>query len=162
MRKFLVLAFAAILLSATAATAAELGAGCGAGKMVFEGKKGIAMQSLAWTTNWTLLNQMFAITSGTSGCNADSVILRDKEQEVFMAANVDSLSQDMAAGHGDYLNAMAELMGCDSSVYAAFGDMSQQRYDAIFASTNDAAALNNLKREVKAHPVLAAHCTRVS
>lgn len=163
MRKFLFLAIAATLLAGTAAMASETGAGCGLGKMIFEGKKGILFQSLAWTTNGTLGNQTFGITSGTSGCDADAVILREKEQEVFVAANFDRLSQDMAQGRGETVDAMASLMGCDAVAHADFARMGQERYGAIFSGQGDTLqVLANMKRELAAHPVLAGSCTRVS
>ena len=163
MRKFLFLAIAATLLSGTAAMAAETGAGCGLGKMIFEGKKGVLFQSLAWTTNGTLGNQTFGITSGTSGCDADAVILREKEQEVFVAANFDRLSQDMAQGRGELVDAMASLMGCSSSVHADFAHLGQERYGEIFTGQGDTQlVLTNLKREMAAHPVLASSCSRIS
>jgi len=163
MRKFLVLAAAAMMLASGSVMAAETGPGCGVGKLVFEGSKGILFQNLAWTTN-VYLGNIFSITFGTSGCSADAVILRDKEQEVFVAANLDQLSQDMAQGRGEYVNAMAALMGCDSSVYATFGEMGQQRYGAIFADDtgSEGRVLTNLRREARANPVLANSCNRLS
>lgn len=164
MRKFLLLTVVAFLMAGTAAMAAETGPGCGPGKVVFNGKKGILFQNLAWTTNYAFLPwQLFAITLGTSGCNADAVIMRDKEQHVFVASNFDRLSQDMASGRGEYVDAMADLMGCQSSAYPAFAHMAQQTYGKIFTSNaNATSVLANLKSEINARPRLAAQCARVS
>lgn len=163
MRKCLFLAIAGTLLFVGSAVAAETGPGCGLGKLVFDGKKGILFHTLAWTTNGTLSNQTFGITSGTLGCDADAVILREKEQEVFVAANFERLSQDMAQGRGQYVDAMANLMGCGPAVRTDFARMSQERYDAIFTPTADTmSVLASVKREVAAHPALASSCTRVS
>lgn len=164
MRKFLLLTVVAVLISGTAAMAAEMGPGCGPGKVVFNGKKGMLFQNLAWTTNYFGLPwQWFAITSGTSGCNADSVILRENEQRAFVASNFERLSQDMAEGHGEYVDAMADLMGCQPSVRPAFARMAQERYGEIFTGhANAKSVLANMKHEINARPRLASRCTRVS
>ena len=42
--------------------------GWGLGSQIFDGQSGVAPQVLAVTTNGTLGNQTFGISSGTSGC----------------------------------------------------------------------------------------------
>jgi hypothetical protein len=98
--KFLALAAGIVFVLSFNAMAEEKGAGCGLGKMLFEGKSGMVPHILAATTNGSSGNNTFGITSGTSGCEADSVIKREHEQEVFVANNFDNLSQDMARGDG--------------------------------------------------------------
>jgi hypothetical protein len=119
---------------------------------------------LAATTNGISGNQTFGITSGTSGCDADSVILLEQEQEVFVAANLDNLSQDMAAGEGQYLHSMAALMGCGEGAYADFAALTQDKYEVLMPQAEIAPTvfLTGLKREMAAHPKLAASCTRLS
>src|SRR3569832_2439659 len=56
------------------AVAAPNNVGCGVGTIIFEGQSGVAPQVLAVTTNGTLGNQTFFISSGTLGCANDWVV----------------------------------------------------------------------------------------
>lgn len=163
-KKLLVLTFAIAIVSVPAAMAADTGPGCGLGKVLFEGEKGMFPQTLAWTTNGSTGNQTFGLTSGTLGCDADSVILKEKEQETFVSTNLDVLSEEMAQGKGQYVEAMAGLMGCSQDVYADFGKMSQTRYEILFNSVDadTQSLLTAIKREISTNPVLASSCSRVS
>jgi hypothetical protein len=92
------------------------------------------------------------------------VILNEKEQEVFVAANIDNLSQDMAMGGGQYLQSMAVLMGCGEGVFADFASLTQDKYESLMPAADVApgAFLSGLKHEMAAHPALATSCTRIS
>ena len=163
-KKLIGLVLALFLLPAAFAMAEEKGSGCGLGKKLFAGKSGTGNHVLAATTNGTSGNQTFGITSGTSGCDKDAVILNEKEQEVFVAANLANLSQQMAQGDGEHLRALATLMGCSTSVYTDFAGMTQAKYDALFpvVETGTPELLSGLKREMSAHPTLSAACMRIS
>ena len=163
MKKLLGISLALGLLMATQAMA-DNGPGCGLGATVFKGKKGLIPHILAGTTNGTSYNQLFGITSGTLGCSDDAVVKKDKEQEVFVASNLDSLSIDMAQGNGAHLDSLASLMGCTGEVSADFARMTQEKFNTLFPSdaTGTTELLQGLKREIKADPTLASGCTRVS
>ena len=152
------------LLSAPAVFAANNGSGCGLGKTLFEGQKGMVPNILAAIINGISSNNVFAITSGTSGCDADSVVLQEKEQEVFVAVNLDNLSQDMAQGDGMYLQALSGLMGCTTEAFGTFAELAQDKYEVLFdtVDANAAGLLSGLKRELAAHPTLNTHCDRIS
>jgi len=163
MKKILGLAIMIALSSVTLALAENNGSGCGLGKKLFEGQKGLIPNILAATTNGISGNQTFGMTSGTSGCDADAVILNDKEQEVFVAANLDNLSQDMAMGGGQYLQSMAVLMGCGEGSFSDFAALTQDKYEALMPSdVAPVAFLSGLKHEMAAHPALASSCSRLS
>ena len=164
MKKILGLVMVLGLLAAPLAFAENNGAGCGLGKKLFEGQKGLIPNILAATTNGTSGNNTFGMTSGTSGCNADSVVKEQYEQEMFVAQNIDSLSQDMAMGGGQYLHAMANLMGCGDGQFSDFASLTQAKYEVLLPSAGTAPALflTGLKQEMAAHPSLAASCTRIS
>src|SRR5918911_5219550 len=77
----------------------DTGPGCGLGKLAwndYKGQKEIAPQVLMATTNGTFGSQTFGISSGTSGCTNDGVIMALNKANVFAAANYDTLAQDMA------------------------------------------------------------------
>lgn len=161
MKKVFGIALALGLLSASAALA-DSGSGCGLGKQIWAGQKGVVPHLLAATTNVTSVAPV-SMTSGTSGCTADGIILREKEREVFVAANLDPLSQEMAQGDGGHLQSLAGLMGC-SAAYGDFAAMTQARYPVLFesAATGTVDLLAGLKREIAADPKLAAMCRPLS
>lgn len=109
------------------------GPGCGVGTMVFKGKTGVVNQVLASTTNGTFSNT-FAITSGTSGCEADGVVMREHERQVYAAVNFRNLKQDIARGEGEYLAALETLMDVRPEDRAAFGAFARERFAVLFDS----------------------------
>jgi hypothetical protein len=92
------------------------------------------------------------------------VVKEQHEQELFVAENLNSLSQDMATGGGQYLQAMANLMGCGEGQFADFATLTQARYEVLLpsADTAPAAFLTGLKQEMATSPSLAGSCTRIS
>lgn len=162
MKKLIGLVMLVGLIGAGTAMADE-GSGCGLGKQVWVGQSGMMAHILAATTNNIISPASFSITSGTSGCDANGVIYREKEQEAFVAVNFDTLSQDMAQGHGQSLQSLAALMGCSAPVYPEFARMTQQKYDVLLASadTTTVELLAGLKREMAADATLST-CTRIS
>ncbi len=113
-------------------------AGCGLGSMIFGNQPG-GVQILAATTNNdpTINHQSFAISSGTSNCDAKGTDTASLDQERFVASNLSSLAKDMAVGEGEQLVALSGLLGCPAAQQSHFNNVTQQNYQAIFA--NDAA-----------------------
>jgi len=74
MKKVILTAVAMTALPVASVIAAPNNVGCGVGSMVWDGQSGVAPQILAITTNGTMLNQMFGISSGTLGCSPDGVV----------------------------------------------------------------------------------------
>lgn len=131
-------------------------AGCGLGSMIF--KEDDFSQVFAFTTNGILFTQVFGITSGTSGCrevNGNTVAL---EQEVFISSNFENLSQDMARGSGEYVDAFGTLLGCPR---AEFNQWSRQNFRNF--KTEDARSLyDSVRTGITNHPSLAKSCDRLS
>ena len=160
-RKFVILLMGLSLFFGFSALADE-GAGCGLGKQLFDGQSGLVPNVLAATTNGSSGNNTFGMTSGTSGCDADSVILNDQEQAIFVAANFDNLSQDAAQGGGEYLRSLANLMGCSTSAYSELAGMTRANHAALFGVAAPEAMLDGLKEKMAASPALSAACGRLS
>jgi hypothetical protein len=93
------------------AQAAQNDAGCGLGSQFFKENRPVD-QVLAATTNGSLGNQTFGITTGTLGCSSGGLIKASKEREVFTATNLRTLEKELAAGRGEYSAALAALTGC--------------------------------------------------
>lgn len=162
-RLLTVLGLIAGLTLACNSWAAE-GAGCGLGTQLFKGQSGLLPNVLAMTTNEFYSTDTFAMTSGTSGCKTDGVVMQSKEQEVFVAVNLGALNQEMAQGQGQHVTALAALMGCPADLQGKFAQMSQESYGTLFGQTDVSATavLASLKDEMGRRPTLAASCTRLS
>ena len=163
MKKMLVLSVALALFAVPYAFAGG-SSGCGLGAQLFEGQSGLAMNVLAATTNGSLGNNTFGMTSGTSGCNADDTVMNDAAEEEFVAVNYENLSTDMAKGQGQYVNALAQMMGCPVAVQGDFARVSKEKYEVLFNSPDmDANSwLGGLKTEMAKESLLAGSCTRLT
>lgn len=133
-------------------------AGCGLGSLVMT-KNTIVSQILAMTTNGTSWSQTLGITSGTSGCKRSGIVMNDQAQTHFVAANFQTLKEDMAKGAGESVVGLGALMGCPQSHLATFGSFMQSHYDSIVPTdaTPD-QVLENIHSALGADEVLGAAC----
>lgn len=112
MRKVL-LAFVYLgLIGVQAQAKANTNAGCGLGSYVID-KRGLIWNLFQITTNGTSFNQTFGISSGTLGCRQEGIALDSRVQE-FVAANMDSLSKEIAQGRGETLDTFLELLNIEN------------------------------------------------
>lgn len=149
-----------ILSAFISANAFAIGdAGCGLGSVVFSSNKKLP-QILAATTNGTFGSQTFGITTGTSNCTANGFAKVDREQIYYAESNYNSLKTEMAKGHGESLNAFAQVLGCSEQSHKDFGKMMRSHYESIFPSSKTTAVemLNSVKKEIQASPVLSKEC----
>ena len=110
--------FVTLILVSSISYAAETGPGCGMGTQMFKGEKGLGPHVMALTTNQSS-SQNSAITSGTSGCEADATVRNEMKQIHFVDSNYDELISDIAKGDGLFLEAYTSLFGCkkESLIY---------------------------------------------
>ena len=101
-------------------------AGCGLGSQVFS-DKGLMGQTCASTTNATFWNQLFAISSGTSNCNATEDQIAQVE---FVSGNLASLQKEIAQGDGETLVAFSQVLGCDNAIYPALAKKLQSKHSS--------------------------------
>lgn len=135
-------------------------AGCGLGSMVIENKTGMSAQTAAATTNGTSASQTFGITSGTSNCTAEGVILASKEQEAFFEANFASIQKDMASGGGEHLAAFTGMLGCADATQPAVFATAQESFGQVFPTdqTTPTQALYMLKLQLSQKREIASTC----
>jgi hypothetical protein len=114
--------------------AAPNNVGCGVGSIIFDGQSGVAPQVLAVTTNGTLGNQTFGISSGTLGCATDGVVAQPVKVSMFIDTNLDKLAYDMAVGQGETLDSLANLIGMQETDKAAFFQTAKAHYAEIIPS----------------------------
>ncbi|UVT20077.1 MAG: DUF3015 family protein [Nitrospira sp.] len=106
------------------------GPGCGFGKMVFTTEpKSILLQHFGSTLN--VPTQPFAITSGTSGCTNNGMIVKEDRATVFASVNYDNLSQEMAQGSGEHLASLATLLGVPPDRQLGFFSLVQAHYRSL-------------------------------
>jgi len=127
-----ILVVALLAGSSTAFAVNDSGSGCGVGSMIFDGQSGAAPHILAATTNATLGNQTFGMTSGTLGCDVDQPI--SVAAVDFLDNNMEKVARDMAAGSGEALDTLANLMGISAADSKHFRAVSHAQFTSIFSS----------------------------
>ncbi len=137
-------------------------AGCGLGAIIFGNEQG-AVQILAATTNGTLMNQTFGMTTGTSNCNPAGLVKLEKEREEFAQKNYSTLVKEMAMGEGENLDTLASLYGCSQDSHSDFGSMVQGNFSNIVQSdsTTSQEMLSSLNSEISSHAVLSKSCSGI-
>jgi len=118
----------------TAALAVDNVGGCGVGSKLFDGQNGVGPQILAVTTNGTLGNQTFGITSGTLGCTSDGVVKSNWQTTLFIENNKEKLARDMSAGGGETLASLEHLLGVQTEDQAAFNRFARDNATRVFPS----------------------------
>ena len=144
----LIVCFPFILQAAdvNAAGNGDNGPGCGLGKLAwmdYGGSKQIAPQVMMATTNGTFGSQTFGISSGTSGCTNDGVIMKSKHVNLASRA-FESLAEDMAQGHGEHLTSLATLLGVPDEAQPEFFALVQEKY-ALLVGSDDTTAITMLQ-----------------
>jgi|APTNR8051073442_1049403.scaffolds.fasta_scaffold02446_2 Protein of unknown function (DUF3015). len=114
--------------------------GCGLGSMAFEGETEVAPQVLAATTNGTLGNQTFGISSHTLGCAKDGKVMVPQKMAMFIGPNMNHLTADMARGQGETLTTLAYVIGIEEQDRSRFYAATQQNFERIVSSPDVTAA----------------------
>jgi hypothetical protein len=161
-RVFILIACSFLVLSAAGVGAAanpDNGPGCGLGKLAwmdYGGQKQIAPQVMMATTNGTFGSQTFGISSGTSGCTNDGVIMKNKHLNMANRA-FESLAQEMAQGRGEHLTSLATLLGVPEEAQPEFFALVQEKYTLLVGSDDTTAMtmLQSLQAAMAERPALA-------
>jgi hypothetical protein len=131
MKKILVSIAAVVALGTTAFANVNSQTGCGLGSVIIKDDSSAVMLALQATTNGTSGNQTFGITSGTLGCEKTKFVMNERAEE-FVASNMDILAKEIARGHGETLDTLAELL--EVSDKATFSAALQANYNSIYTS----------------------------
>ncbi len=142
--KFLII-LSAVLMSSTSVFAAQ-DSGCGLGSVVIS-KNSKLLQLFSLTTNGTFSSQALGITFGTSNCSSSGIVMNEKQVEYFVEVNHQDLHREVAQGHGEKLDALAQMHGCQTTESKqAFSSMAQKSYPTIFASPAPHDIVVNLQK----------------
>ncbi len=133
MKKILVSIAAVVALSSSMMANINSQTGCGLGAMIIKDDSTAIMLALQATTNGIFGNQTFGITSGTLGCKKTQFVMNERAEE-FVASNMDQLAKEIAQGHGESVDTLAELL--EVSDKAAFATALQSNYNSIYTSQN--------------------------
>lgn len=134
-------------------------AGCGLGSVLFGETESRGGQILASTTNGIYGNNTFGMSSGTSNCvpeNSASTAAMRKNMNMFVAANRESLANDIAKSNGETIVSISNIMGCKDSAY--LGAKLQGRYETIFSTRDDSMVSENMINTVATDRYLAENC----
>ncbi len=131
MKKLIVSLAAVAALSSAAFAGVNSQTGCGLGSMIIKDDSTAIMLALQATTNGTSANQTFGITSGTSGCKKTKFVMNERAEE-FVASNMDQLAKEIAMGHGESVDTLAELLAVEDK--EAFASALQSNYNSIYSS----------------------------
>ncbi len=131
MKKILVSVVAVLALSTGAMANVNNQTGCGLGAMIIKDDSTAVMLALQATTNGTSMNQTFGITSGTLGCQKTKFVMNEMAEE-FVASNMDILAKEIAVGHGESIDTLAELLNVEDT--ATFSASLQANYNSIYTS----------------------------
>lgn len=118
-------------------------AGCGLGSLIIRDNN--FLQIFAATTNGTSGSQTFGITTGTSNCTPGSKAYQEKQQEIFVTVNFESLETEMASGNGEKVFALSQMLGCDMNT---FSKISREYYKEFFTKNTTPS---ELLLKIKAH-----------
>ena len=135
----LVMALVFALVPAVAlAGSSQMNTGCGLGTLIFKGKAegSLALQLLVTFTNGIFGNQTFGMTTGTLECSKPVSVVRNERVNEFARANLDGLAKDIAAGKGETLSTLSELMEVPQAQREEFGSLLKANFGAIFPTAD--------------------------
>ena len=93
-------------------------------------------------------------SSASSGGSSSDAAFLNRQQRIaeFTSVNLEQLRNDIAAGQGEYLGSLAELMGVETASQPAFFAFSQEKFTVLFPGDRTTAAemLAALNRELRA------------
>jgi hypothetical protein len=130
-----ILLTAALTMISAGTVYADSNTGCGLGSLLWDGKANTTVsQAFQATTNATFGNQTFGITTGTLGCSTPAKFVKSEELNRFVKSNIDNLATDIARGHGENLDAFAELLQVPVEKRAEFAAKLQSNFAKVFTS----------------------------
>jgi hypothetical protein len=159
MIKSLVVVFALSLFQLSA-HAEDKSSGCGLGWKVTK-RNSLVSSTVRSYTNM-IGSQSSGMTSGTSGCDRHSIVKTEKAPLHFVEANRESLMIDMAKGHGEYLTAFAQVMGCSRESVSHFSSAAQKRSTSLLSAeeVSDTQIIETIQSTISEDPQLTVSCSQ--
>ena len=120
MKRTLVIAAMGVLVSGGVALAGDPDVGCGWGTHGVQGTNRRGGEGARRDDELVLGNQTFGISSGTAGCNRVARSRPRRGSTCTPAPTSTSWRSDMAAGQGESLDTLAQLIGVTDADKPAF------------------------------------------
>lgn len=136
--KKMILVISVVLMMASSgfANTVSQDCGCGLGRELIGQKEGLVWGVLGTFLNGICGNQTFGMTSGTLGCDTGGKIVMNERLEIFVADNRDNLANDIAAGKGETLSALAEIAQVSPDNQGRMFSALQSNFDTIYPDAN--------------------------
>ena len=134
----LAMALVFALVPVVALANSQSNTGCGLGTLIFKGRSegSLLLQVLQSTTNGCFGNQTFGMTTGTLDCSKPVSVVRNERVNEFAQANLDGLARDIAAGKGETLSTLSELMQVPQTQREDFNALLKANFGTIFPSAD--------------------------
>jgi hypothetical protein len=116
---------------------------CGIGSKVWAGNTSTGAKIMASITNfWTMKG--ISTTFEIAGCTASDNWFKKGKDAVtqFTIQNFDHLAANMARGHGEHLDALAQLIEIEKKHQPAFRELAQEHFEELFP--HDAATVGEM------------------
>lgn len=123
---------ATVAALSTTLVAGNTQTGCGLGSMLIKSNNSAVLYALQSISNNAISsNQIFGITTGTLGCKKTKIVMNERAEQ-FVASNMDILAKEIARGHGESLDTLAELLKVQDK--STFKVALQKNYNSIYTS----------------------------
>lgn len=135
MKKGLMIALVSIGFAGTsmAGTTVKENCGCGLGGLLLGEQESLLAHCAATILNGVCGNQTFGITSGTLGCDQPANLVYNKDVNEYIDQNMDVIAFEIAAGNGQSLSALADLMQVPVAQREGTFAKWQSGFDGIFS-----------------------------
>jgi hypothetical protein len=100
--------------------------------LILAGLSGCSVKATIKTSSDGTTN-FLSSTTGKSWWTENGLVKRSEQAKAFVAINYDTLLQEMAQGHGDYLQAFGTMLGVSSHQQVSFQRMTQAQYPFLAA-----------------------------
>ncbi|HNP61479.1 MAG TPA: DUF3015 family protein, partial [Nitrospirales bacterium] len=91
---------------------------------------GCSIKATSDTTSDATTN-VLSSTSGKSWWTEDGLVKHGEHARAFVAVNYDTLLQEIAQGHGEYVQAFGTILGVQSQQQAHFQELIQNEYPLL-------------------------------
>ncbi len=145
------------LIFLMSAQSRDKSSGCGMGWKVTKSMTTSA-SSTRNTTNGTFSNTL-GMTSGTSGCDYHSIVLKDKNKIHFIESNLQPLQYEVAVGSGERLDAAVSVFGCSSNAIIPFKTLMKKNSPEIFGQTaSPSNIVEQMEKIISSDSTLSRNC----
>ena len=147
------------LLISSLAFGRDGSSGCGPGWYVLQENSIISSALRATTNAFFFPTTTIGMTLGTSNCTQHKLVLNEKRSLHFVTHNLYELKSQAAQGEGEYLQAFAEVVGCQKSQTQLLKKTIQSKHQNVFQHSTPEKVLEQVFIEIISSPELSRACS---